>query len=82
MGSTVAKRIAALTFGIGMLAMQSCQDAGSWSRYPAMDDIGASGDGTSTSEAVSTLAPEGCATIFRQDRPGGTDYEGPPVRGC
>ena len=30
----------------------------------------------------STLAPEGCADMLHQDRPGGSDYQGPPVPGC
>jgi predicted small secreted protein len=25
---------------------------------------------------------EGCADAMHQDRPGGTDYHGPPVAGC
>lgn len=32
--------------------------------------------------AASPLAPEGCATPLHQNRPGGSDYRGPPVPGC
>jgi hypothetical protein len=40
------------------------------------------GYGSSVPPAEPYAAPVQCADALHQDRPGGTDYHGPPVAGC